>query len=29
VPDVVIGNNVKMQKNVSVYTRVELEDGVF
>jgi len=29
VPDVVIGNNVKIQNNVSVYTEVELEDGVF
>ena len=28
-PDVVLGNNVKVQNNVSVYTRVELEDGVF
>jgi UDP-2-acetamido-3-amino-2,3-dideoxy-glucuronate N-acetyltransferase len=29
VPDVVIGNNVKIQNNVSVYTGVELEDDVF
>jgi hypothetical protein len=27
--DVVIGNNVKIQNNVSVYTGVELEDDVF
>jgi UDP-2-acetamido-3-amino-2,3-dideoxy-glucuronate N-acetyltransferase len=28
-PGVVIGNNVKIQNNVSVYTGVELEDDVF
>jgi len=28
-PDVIIGNNVKIQNNVSVYTGVELEDDVF
>jgi UDP-2-acetamido-3-amino-2,3-dideoxy-glucuronate N-acetyltransferase len=27
--DVVIGNNVKLQNNVAVYTGVELEDDVF
>src|SRR5262249_31387089 len=28
-PGVIIGNNVKIQNNVSVYTGVELEDDVF
>jgi UDP-3-O-[3-hydroxymyristoyl] glucosamine N-acyltransferase len=28
-PDVIIGNNCKLQNNVSVYEGVTLEDGVF
>jgi len=28
-PDVVLGNNVKVQNNVSIYTGVVLEDDVF
>jgi UDP-2-acetamido-3-amino-2,3-dideoxy-glucuronate N-acetyltransferase len=28
-PDVILGNNVKVQNNVSIYTGVECEDDVF
>jgi UDP-2-acetamido-3-amino-2,3-dideoxy-glucuronate N-acetyltransferase len=28
-PDVILGNNVKIQNNVSIYTGVECEDDVF